>query len=89
MSDIKAFIFDKLKSVDFIKIALAVTMMISFHTVVRVLLVTQVPDGSKEIIIHSLGLIEGVLITLANYYWGSSSGSKEKTEVIADMKKKE
>lgn len=41
-------------------------------------LTRQIPDGNREIAIHTLGIIEGVVVTIYSYYYGSSAGSRAK-----------
>jgi len=38
----------------------------------------EVPDENREIFIHLLGIVEGVVISIFSYYFGSSLGSKLK-----------
>lgn len=39
-----------------------------------------IPDGNREIAIHTLGIIEGVVVTIYSFYFGSSAGSRIKNE---------
>lgn len=36
----------------------------------------------NKLLIHLLGMVEGVAITIFTYYFGSSKGSKEKTQLL-------
>jgi hypothetical protein len=36
----------------------------------------------NKLLIHLLGMVEGVAITIFSYYYGSSKGSKEKTQLL-------
>ena len=36
----------------------------------------------NKLLIHLLGMVEGVAITIFSYYFGSSKGSKDKTKLL-------
>ena len=76
-------LYDLLQKVDLIKLGIAFTVMICLNAIVMALITKEIPEGNREIIIHTLGLIEGVIVSIAAYYWGSSSGSKEKTDAMS------
>ena len=82
-------VYEFLERVDLIKFAVALTILVCLSWIVMALVQKEIPAGNKEIIIHTLGLIEGVVISIAAYYWGSSAGSKQKTEAMEKMIKKE
>lgn len=39
---------------------------------------SELPDKNKELIAHGVGIIEGVVISIYSYYFGSSAGSRIK-----------
>lgn len=82
-------IIETIKRFDVIKIGVAGTVLLCLNWIVFSLVSHEIPTNNKEILIHTLGLIEGVVISVANFYWGSSHGSKEKTEQMAKLLKKE
>lgn len=47
------------------------------------LVVSNLPQENKELIAHAIGIVEGVVISIYSYYFGSSAGSR-----IKDMKGK-
>ena len=47
-----------------------------------VLVYKHIPAENKDLFIHFLGIIEGVSISIYNYYFGSSKGSKDKTSLM-------
>lgn len=47
-----------------------------------------IPEQNKESFIHSLGMLDGAFIVVTGYYFGSSSGSKQKSELIESELKK-
>jgi hypothetical protein len=46
------------------------------------------PDSQENIIIFALGFLSSSATQVLSYYFGSSQGSKEKTEEIKGMMKK-
>ncbi len=40
-----------------------------------------IPEANRELLIHTLGIIEGLIVAIYSYYFGSSAGSR-----IKDMK---
>lgn len=77
-----------ISKIDVIKLGIAFTVMICLNWIVYALVTHEIPEGNKEVLIHSLGLIEGVVVTIAAYYWGSSSGSKDKTDALTKITEK-
>jgi hypothetical protein len=78
-------VINLLKGIDIIKLGIAIVMNITFIVIIWAIINKPIPEGNKDVVVFSLGLIEGVLLTIANYYWGSSRGSKEKTEQISKL----
>jgi hypothetical protein len=60
---------------------------IFLFTVVHVLK-SEIPEGNREIAHIILGEVAGAALTIAAFYYGSSKGSQEKQEIIADQAKK-
>lgn len=48
-----------------------------------------IPEQNKESYIHSLGMLDGAFIMVLGYYFGSSQGSKQKSEVIQNELQKQ
>ena len=45
----------------------------------------DIPEANQGLWTHLIGLIEGaILVQIYNYYFGSSKGSKDKTELLSD-----
>lgn len=65
------------------KYIVAGVVLLVFVMVVHSLSYRAIPEANKEIFIHTTGIIEGAVIAIVTYYFGSSSGSKEKSETIA------
>jgi len=49
-----------------------------FGAIVYTLIFKVVPEPNREMFIHLLGIVEGVVISIFSYYFGSSLGSKRK-----------
>lgn len=74
---------DNIKNITF-KHVLGVVMLIYFGLIIYSLAFREIPPNNREIFAHLLGIIEGAVITMIGYYYGSSSGSKTKTGIIED-----
>lgn len=77
MKDILKHIFEK---VDLMMFICAATVMAIFVLVVWALIYRAIPVENKEILIHVLGIIEGAVMTIVSFYYGSSKGSQKKDE---------
>jgi hypothetical protein len=65
------------------------TILLAFLIIVYALAFKSIAESNKDIFIHTIGIVEGAVITMVGYYFGTSSGSKEKSEVIAEALKTE
>jgi len=62
---------------------LAIAGISLFAYMVYSVMTGHIPEGQKELIFHLFGLVEGtMLVSVYNYYFGSSAGSR-----IKDMRK--
>jgi hypothetical protein len=68
--------------VDYLMWFLALSAVGIFGGMVYAVIENHIPDGNRELIFHIFGIIEGVLLSIFSYYFGSSAGSR-----IKDMKK--
>jgi len=62
---------------------LSVVLLIIFGFIVWHLVRESVPNENREVITNVVGIVEGLLISIYSYYFGSSMGSR-----IKDMNKK-
>lgn len=69
--------------IDYLMWFLAISAIGIFGVLVYTLLNNEVPVKNEMLIIHTLGIIEGIIVSLFSYYFGSSAGSR-----IKDMKPK-
>lgn len=51
-----------------------------------VLVYNNLPEANRDLFIHFLGIIEGIAISIYSYYFGSSKGSKDKTDAMKNVK---
>ena len=56
--------------------------LLSFLLIIYTVLFRTLPEGNEKLVYHLLGMVEGVAITMFAYYFGSSKGSKEKSEIL-------
>lgn len=69
----------------YFKYVVGSVVLLSFFIVIYALAFRAIPEQNKEIFIHSVGILEGVVITIVGYYFGSSSGSKAKSDTISEV----
>jgi hypothetical protein len=74
---------DSLKKITF-KHIFGGVMVIYFGAMIYSLAFRIIPEGNREVFVHMLGILEGVIVTIGGYYYGSSSGSKAKSEIIEE-----
>jgi uncharacterized protein YebE (UPF0316 family) len=71
-----------------------ITSLLALSTLAGALVMTSLiffvdfPDSQENIIIFVLGSLFGIATQVISYYFGSSQGSKEKTEEIKGMMKR-
>jgi hypothetical protein len=60
-----------------------IVCLASFIMVVYAILYQSVPEANKELFIHLVGLVEGAVLTIIAYYYGTSKSSSDKTKMLA------
>jgi hypothetical protein len=55
-----------------------------YFATIAVVLYNGIPDGSKEVVFTLIGMLSSILVSVISYYFGSSSGSEKKTELLAE-----
>lgn len=65
-----------------LKFAIAGVILFAFGGIVAGLILLTIPEPNKEVFIHTIGIIEGAVIALVNYYWGSSQSSADKNDLL-------
>jgi uncharacterized membrane protein (DUF106 family) len=68
--------------IDYLMWFLAISAILIFGYMVYRVIDNSVPESNRELIFHIFGIVEGVLLSIFSYYFGSSAGSR-----IKDMRK--
>jgi hypothetical protein len=55
----------------------------AFVLVVYAIVYQSIPAENKELFIHLVGLVEGAVLTIIAYYYGTSKSSSDKTKMLA------
>lgn len=79
MKDIIQFIIAK---ADWMKTIVGIVVMVVFSLMVGQIITSEIPAANREIVIHVLGVVEGALMAIVTYYFGSSKGSQEKQQLL-------
>ena len=66
---------------------LASSIVVGFFALLYLLIVKSVPETNSEVLNMTIGALIGCFTAIVGYYFGSSKGSKEKTDIIAKEKK--
>jgi len=69
--------------IDWLMWFLAIAAIVIFGYLVWTLMTREVPAKNELLIVHTLGIVEGIIISIFSYYFGSSAGSR-----IKDMRGK-
>lgn len=73
---------------DPMKTVTGLVMLCVFSFLVNQLVTHELPEANREIVIHILGIIEGAVMAIVTYYYGSSKGSQEKSEQLKKQNEK-
>lgn len=68
--------------IDYITYFLCVSGIVVFFFIVWHLTKENLPNDNRELLYHTIGIIEGIIISIYSYYFGSSAGSR-----VKDMRK--
>ena len=50
----------------------------AFAIIIWAILVLEIPKGNKELFIHTIGIVEGVALSIFGYYFGTSMKDNKK-----------
>ena len=67
---------------------LTISVVIVWGTVQYALFTQAIPEGSHDMIVRMLGTLDAALLTVMTFWFGSSRGSKDKTDAITALSKK-
>lgn len=65
---------------DWMMIFVGLIIMIAFVGCLSFVVYKPIPQGNEHIIINAIGILEGLVLTVAGYYYGSSLGSRIKNQ---------
>ena len=65
-------------------VACAVVAIVLFFA--YALFFREIPETNRELVVHYIGLIEGVFVSIVVFYFGSSRGSRQKSNAIVALK---
>lgn len=68
--------------IDWMQTAVGVIVLLTFIGALILIGFKQIPEGSEHLMINAIGIMEGMVLSVVGYYFGSSAGSR-----IKDMKK--
>lgn len=71
-----------------LKHVIGVIILLTFSISHVTTLFHLVPKENEGIINHSLGILDAVTTAIVFFYYGSSSGSKDKSELLEDITRK-
>ncbi len=67
---------------DWMKTFVGLSVIAIFGTQALYMLKYEIPEANKEIVHFMLGTMDGSLLTIIAYYFGSSKGSQEKQRTL-------
>jgi hypothetical protein len=63
---------------DWMMIFVGVMIILCFFFLMIFIVYKPIPQGNEHIIINAVGILEGLILSIAGYYYGSSYGSRMK-----------
>jgi hypothetical protein len=68
--------------IDYMQMIVGFIGLSIFGFMVWVVVYEDVHEENREMLIHTIGIIEGVVLSIFAYYFGSSKGSAEKNKLL-------
>lgn len=65
---------------DKMQMFVGILIMLSFFAGLVIIGFKAIPEGNEHIMINALGILEGLVLSVAGYYYGSSLGSRIKDQ---------
>lgn len=72
-----------MKIKDIFQYALAALIVIGFFTIVYVVFIKVLPPENKDVAYLVIGALVAVFTSVVNYFFASTKGSAEKTDIIS------
>jgi len=76
-----------MKIKDIFQYVLGALIVIGFFILLYLLVTSEVPEKNKDLLNLVVGALIGSFATIVGYFYGSSKGSQEKTEIMAKQNK--
>lgn len=71
---------------DFMMILTGLVGLAAFGFMLYVLAYLEIPEQNRDLFIHAVGIVEGVVISIFAYYFGTSKSSNDKTKILSNGK---
>jgi drug/metabolite transporter (DMT)-like permease len=71
---------------DFYMYLLGTVVVAGFMALLGILVFQGVPEQNSELLYLAVGALIGMAGAVVNYFYGSSKGSKDKTDIMANKK---
>jgi len=71
-----------MKKFDTYMLILGAVIVIGFFTLLTILIYTEIKPANENLLNVAMGGLMGSFGTVVGYFFGSSSGSKQKTEIL-------
>ncbi len=68
--------------------SLGTVIVVGFFVILYLLVMNIVPESNREVLNILLGALVGSFGSIVQYFYGSSQGSREKTDLMSDKKEK-
>ncbi len=68
--------------VDWMMYFTGIVGLAAFGFILYVLVYIALPESNRDLFIHAIGMVEGVAVSIFSYYFGSSKGSHDKTQMM-------
>jgi hypothetical protein len=73
----------KVGKMDWMMKVVGMVGLLAFLFMLGALVFLQIPEDNRDIFIHAVGMVEGVIVSIFGYYYGSSRSSAEKTKLLS------
>lgn len=76
-----------MKAKDIFQYILGALITLGFFVLLYLLVTSEVPEKNKDLLNLVVGALIGSFATIVGYFYGSSKGSAEKNDIIAQQNK--
>ena len=72
------------KAKEIFRYILAVVIVVSFFGLLGLMVFQAIPDANSELLYTLTGTLGAMVVQIANFFYGSSKSSEDKTKIIAN-----